>query len=358
MRQGGWIPLVRQRRGQGRGMIEGSKSFFTRKKLASTRFGFVRFDCSVAAKVAVQKANGLWVHNMEIEVKHAAFGKEKVGGQGVTGPVRLQVTRYNGYQREGRSWVGVSTDQRSYAEVVIGKCSVGKDIITLKAEEIGNGWLYKSVVVRLKDKYANVNLKKELEGIGMEDVMIIESGGRDVVLTFKSKKGMERCVWISCYGIPLNLWNSTNLRRIGGLWGNFLCFDGDSDYPKSFACAKLKISTKCMEPINKVVKLDCKGLLYPLRVCEEQVVMEKTMSMVCKCQKDKVLEEKCSSNDPEKQGMRRSNSEEEEEDDMEDDSDYAMELRNEVVKVCKACGQSKSEEVEQVLGGKSVTEVA
>ncbi|KAL7165260.1 hypothetical protein ACSBR2_041030 [Camellia fascicularis] len=30
-----------------------------RRKLTNTRFGFVRFDCPMAAKVAVQKANGL-----------------------------------------------------------------------------------------------------------------------------------------------------------------------------------------------------------------------------------------------------------------------------------------------------------
>ncbi|KAL7202233.1 hypothetical protein ACSBR1_033829 [Camellia fascicularis] len=247
-----------QGKGQGRGMIEGRTSFFTifvdnipksvnpkglynlfskfgvvkdvfipqkKRKLTNTRSGFVRFNCSVAAKVAVQKENGLWV-----------------------------------------------------------------DDTAIKAEEIGNGWMYESVVVHLKDKYANVNLKKELEGIGMEDVLIRENEGRDVVLTFKTKEEIvlkiqpikelifdwckaifegkdglvleqERCVWISYYGVPLNLWNSTNLRRIGGLWGNFLCFDGDSDHPKSFACAKLKISTKCMEPINKVIKLDCKRLL-------------------------------------------------------------------------------------------------
>ncbi|KAL7252674.1 hypothetical protein ACSBR1_007274 [Camellia fascicularis] len=161
-----------------------------RRTITNTRFGFVRFDCYVAAKVTIQKAHGLWVDDATIEVKHATFGKEKAGGQGLTGPVRFQATRHNGYQREGRSWVGVSTDQRSYAEAVIGKNSVGKGNITLKAEEIGNGWLYESVVVRLKDKFANVNLKKEFEEIGMEDVLIRESGGRDVVLTFKSKEEM------------------------------------------------------------------------------------------------------------------------------------------------------------------------
>ncbi|KAL7180443.1 hypothetical protein ACSBR1_043612 [Camellia fascicularis] len=60
----------------------------------------------------------------------------------------------------------------------------------MKADEIGNGWLYESVVVRLKENYANTNLKKEIEAIGVEDVLVRESGGRDVVFTFKSMEEM------------------------------------------------------------------------------------------------------------------------------------------------------------------------
>ncbi|KAL7191445.1 hypothetical protein ACSBR2_023512 [Camellia fascicularis] len=129
----------------------------------------------------------------------------------------------------------------------------GGDNITLKAEEIGNRWLYESVVVRLNESY---NLKKKIEAIGVEDVLVRESGGRDVVFTFRSKEEMalklkpikelilewckdiskgksglvleqEMSVWLSCYGIPLNLWNSTNAKRIGGLWGHFMYCEGD-----------------------------------------------------------------------------------------------------------------------------------
>ncbi|KAL7257903.1 hypothetical protein ACSBR1_004093 [Camellia fascicularis] len=183
--QGGWIPVVRQRGRQGRGNNEGCTSVFTifvdnipnsvnprglhnlftklgvvqdvfiphkRRRITNTRFGFVRFDCNVAASVAVQKGNGLWV--------------------------------------DGRRWVEVSTDHRSYAKAVIGKTCGGRDSITEKAGEIGNGWMYESVVVRLKENYANTNLKKEIEAAGVEDVLVRESGGHDVVFTFKSTEEM------------------------------------------------------------------------------------------------------------------------------------------------------------------------
>ncbi|KAL7263042.1 hypothetical protein ACSBR1_001254 [Camellia fascicularis] len=49
-----------------------------RRKTTNSRFGFVRFDCSVATNVAVQKADGLWVEDRELKVKMAAYGRHEV----------------------------------------------------------------------------------------------------------------------------------------------------------------------------------------------------------------------------------------------------------------------------------------
>ncbi|KAL7193518.1 hypothetical protein ACSBR2_025181 [Camellia fascicularis] len=46
-----------------------------RRKATNTRFGFVRFDCSVAANVAVQKANRLWVEDGQLKVNMAEYGR-------------------------------------------------------------------------------------------------------------------------------------------------------------------------------------------------------------------------------------------------------------------------------------------
>ncbi|KAL7220278.1 hypothetical protein ACSBR2_013195 [Camellia fascicularis] len=47
-----------------------------RKRTSNTRFGFVRFDCHVAANVVAQKANGLWVDDRKLTVKIAKYGKD------------------------------------------------------------------------------------------------------------------------------------------------------------------------------------------------------------------------------------------------------------------------------------------
>ncbi|KAL7170763.1 hypothetical protein ACSBR2_035603 [Camellia fascicularis] len=112
----------------------------------------------------VQKANYLWMDDKALEVKNANLGKEKANDKAVKGPVRTQTKSPNVQGGVGRSEVKPFADQRSYAEVITGQRSGGENI-TLKVEEIGNGCC-------------------------IEDIMVRESGGRDVVITFKSKKDM------------------------------------------------------------------------------------------------------------------------------------------------------------------------
>ncbi|GMP43343.1 hypothetical protein CsSME_00012735 [Camellia sinensis var. sinensis] len=48
---------------------------FKRRKVSNSRFGFMRFNCHVAADVAIQKANGLLVEDKILEVKNATYDR-------------------------------------------------------------------------------------------------------------------------------------------------------------------------------------------------------------------------------------------------------------------------------------------
>ncbi|KAL7213565.1 hypothetical protein ACSBR2_016149 [Camellia fascicularis] len=48
---------------------------FKRRVVTKSRFGFVRFDCSVAADIAIQKANGQLVDDRVLEVKNAIYDR-------------------------------------------------------------------------------------------------------------------------------------------------------------------------------------------------------------------------------------------------------------------------------------------
>ncbi|XP_028095932.1 serine/arginine-rich splicing factor SC35-like [Camellia sinensis] len=47
------------------------------RRISSTRFGFVRYDCRVAANVAIQRANGLWVEDRALKVKETDFNSDQ-----------------------------------------------------------------------------------------------------------------------------------------------------------------------------------------------------------------------------------------------------------------------------------------
>lgn len=81
----------------------------------------------------------------------------------------------------------------------------------------------------------------------------------------------ERCLWLRCYGIPLNFWNKNTLNNIGSTWGSVLNLDGDICQPKSFSYAKVRMVTSCMEPISKTIFLECKGKVHPIFVCEDHI---------------------------------------------------------------------------------------
>ncbi|CAL5337877.1 unnamed protein product [Camellia sinensis] len=205
--------------------------------------------------------------------------------------------------------------QRSFAEVLKGVTPTvaRKDILSIKANEEDLGWLHGSVIVRLNSEFSNINIGNVLKEKGLDHVLVKKRGGRVIVLTFKSKEELksnicnikewfkewsqfvmewkpglyleqERCVWLRCYGIPLNLWNRGTLNNIGSMWGTVLSLDGDICRPKSFSYTRIRVATSCMEFINKTISLDCKGKLHPILCSSNEIygsVVERTSPKEC-----------------------------------------------------------------------------
>ncbi|CAL5334043.1 unnamed protein product [Camellia sinensis] len=190
--------------------------------------------------------------------------------------------------------------QRSFVEVLKGVTPTvaRKESLSIKANEEDLEWFHGSVIVRYISEFSTVNIGNILKKKGLDHVMVRKGGGRDLVLTFKSQEELksnlcnikewfkewsqfvmewkpgffleqERCVWLRCYGIPLNLWNSGTLNNIGSMWGIVRSLDDDFCQPKSFSHTRIRVATSCMEFINKTISLDCKGILHPILVCED-----------------------------------------------------------------------------------------
>ncbi|KAL7230690.1 hypothetical protein ACSBR2_009048 [Camellia fascicularis] len=123
-------------------------------------------------------------------------------------------------------------DGRSYVEVIKGDQPRGQHTTTIKVEEIGNGWLYESMIMRLKLDYSAIEVQEKLKEQGMKDVKVRAGGGLDVVLSFNSVEALKSKT------SKLHVW-----------------FQDWCEYITEWT-------------------VECKGRVYPIRVCEEQIINE------------------------------------------------------------------------------------
>ncbi|CAL5415164.1 unnamed protein product [Camellia sinensis] len=278
-----------------------------RRRLTNSRFGFVRYDCSIAATVAEQKANGLWIDDKSLSVKVAEYDKHTEPKQRLrTIAPRQHSTRLiSAMANTNIRTHGI--DGRTFAEVIKGDQPRPTSRITIRVAEIGNGWLHESLIMRLKMGHSILQVKNELTKRGEQNVMVREGGGRDVLLSFPNKEelqskkplfldwfqerseyitewrsGMhlqqERHVWVNCYGVPPNLWSSNTFKEIARLWGELVSLDGHIGTHRSFRCGRFSIITNVMDPITTSINLECNGKIYPIRVFEEQSIEDTSSS--------------------------------------------------------------------------------
>ncbi|KAL7235706.1 hypothetical protein ACSBR1_019072 [Camellia fascicularis] len=202
-----------------------------RRKFTNTRFGFVRYVCLVAVKVAVTKANGLWVEDREIQVKMAEYDRFKDGAQ-------------NRNQPKGSKGANEACGRNVH-------CQHGME----EAEML---WFRSK-----EEKDAKLSLVREWCRDWCEFVKEWEPG---------ACVEQERCLWLRCHGVPLSMWNRNTFNKIGNIWESVIRLQGDICQPKSFSYGRVRIATQCMDFINKTINLECKGRLYLVVVCEEQPV--------------------------------------------------------------------------------------
>ncbi|CAL5340772.1 unnamed protein product [Camellia sinensis] len=291
-----------------------------RRKTTRSRFGFVRYDCTVAAEVAVSKADGLWCHNKALRVKLAEYSKYNQRRQMLTNAKQGGMAQ----NKQGipiQPIMGIKG--KSYAEVVQtgGKNGgeYGKQNISIRAVEAGNGWLYDSVLVKLKPFFSFHDFQKEIYKRTGKEVVVRQVGGRVAILSFSSNQQMkeerakmeewihdwsdevfeweerkflecDRCLWITCVGVPLNLWSIKTFEAIGKVWGEVVQYDADTVGGQHFMFGKVRIITKRMEPINTVITLVGSLRDYQVRVFEEPLVSFCQCNGGYSCQKNEVLE--------------------------------------------------------------------
>ncbi|KAL7208701.1 hypothetical protein ACSBR1_030437 [Camellia fascicularis] len=185
------------------------KDVFIPKKKRGTRFGFVWYDCLVATSMAIQKAEGLWCDDKELKVRIAAYGNKDQN-------LKMQGSRKKSINliKQRMHWQPIEgvKGQSSYVDVVRG---FNRDIkrIPFNAEEIGNEIGGRVAVLTFQSVEQMKEWKVKLEEWIYEWCISIEEWEKGKMIE------SERCVWLYCFGIPFNLWNTKTLNDIGSVWG-------------------------------------------------------------------------------------------------------------------------------------------
>ncbi|GMP32992.1 hypothetical protein CsSME_00006507 [Camellia sinensis var. sinensis] len=145
------------------------------RKTTRSRFGFVKDDCPVVTDMVVQKANGVWCDDKALRVKFAEYAKDTscVRGVGQSAQVGHGSGRgdENGrryLRKTGSSFRGMKT----YAEVFQAgnvQETMGRTVDVVK---VGKGWLYDSLIVKLKSFYTFSDFKKAICELGPEGVAV------------------------------------------------------------------------------------------------------------------------------------------------------------------------------------------
>ncbi|XP_058201387.1 uncharacterized protein LOC131316125 [Rhododendron vialii] len=105
----------------------------------------------------------------------------------------------------------------------------------------------------------------------------------------------SRCVWISCYGVPLNAWCSSTFIEIGKLWGDVIKLDELTEKFIAFDKGRMFIITDYLDCINEVVHIKINGVIFPVKVIEDPMAetsWEKRVFTSIKIKKGKDKEEK------------------------------------------------------------------
>ncbi|KAI8570576.1 hypothetical protein RHMOL_Rhmol01G0045700 [Rhododendron molle] len=329
--EGGWIPVISKLSNQNGKKILGDQQFFTlyvdnlpedvgrqwlrktfnnfgvvkdvyiplkRSRVPANRFGFIQYNCSISAYVAILRANGLWMHDKKLFVKRATFeqgtkiktcvkvrmfhpenflGAES-SKKGFSDADKLKGDlfdngKYFGQVIKSDKNNGVVRDLEAKAQVVK---SDKNDRVVKEMEAkvpnintVGNEWLNRSAVANLHKVTVTEDLEFEFKKEKVEGSLVRAMGARRVLITFRYKEmrdltikekwlsrwfgeikpwsdevaSFERIVWVICLGVPLNVWSVDTLKKIGDIYGEVLSVDEDIMEMTSFANGRILIAT-------------------------------------------------------------------------------------------------------------------
>lgn len=288
----------------------------------NTKFGFVRFKRRDEAAGAIEDLNGALIRDYNIVVQFAKYSKDspsvswkkldEVRKVNMASPMHVMndsVIRKGDISRDFRNLRA----HKSFAAAVANGKPYSPARFSIHARLSGVDWLNRSAVGKLPS-WRNVDLLRDaFIADGVTNIQLRGMGGNLILLAFASVEDMhamleeaglcwlsnwfsevkqwspnlkfenKRIVWLSCYGVPLHLWNVDTFFSIGNSWGVSITLDDDTSNGESFSVGKVQVLTGTFAAINQKIELIHNGISYPVRVVEEQGVGNVFMKAYCVC---------------------------------------------------------------------------
>ncbi|KAG5528160.1 hypothetical protein RHGRI_028934 [Rhododendron griersonianum] len=249
----------------------------------NTKFGFVRFKRRREEAInAIEDLDGVVIRNFTIVVQFAKYSKDNpIASQKFFDGVKKNISAPSSPSLQPKPFEIQSklrdSNSSSYANILKGGSSGRLKLV--EAKEVELGWLQMSAVGKLIN-FCHVNTLQNLFiSNGIWDAQIRHMGGLNVLISFDSLESLNeflkdetkvlsrwfssvqawdnqkipssRCVWISCYGVPLNAWCSYTFIEIGKLWGDVIKLDELTEKFIAFDKGRMFIITDYLDCINE-----------------------------------------------------------------------------------------------------------
>ncbi|KAH7857183.1 hypothetical protein Vadar_009933 [Vaccinium darrowii] len=194
-----------------------------RSKHYKSKFGFVRFDRAEDAYEAIASLNGISIRDKKMLAKVATFGAGTGAGAFQSSHSKQEYKASKGKEVDGvvkQNAVYTNSGwDKSFADVVRGKLIPKR----LSVKPIGNEWLERSVVAKLKSLSAMESVRDVLHCKGVFGIDVKDMGGLWVVLTFSSAEQLQSALggdlsWLSNWFSEFKKWcpDTENERRRNG----------------------------------------------------------------------------------------------------------------------------------------------
>lgn len=79
----------------------------------------------------------------------------------------------------------------------------------------------------------------------------------------------ERCAWIRCHGVPYHAWSEEFFSFLVSAFGEFVCLDDNTKNKTALDVARVMYRTKVHNSINRIVKVDINGEVFPVKMVED-----------------------------------------------------------------------------------------